>query len=336
MSVSFSKPPRVAMVWRGDAAARRLADPFVGRLSEIAVALAKAGFAPEACLFNEGWAEQVRDQLLRVDAVLVWVNPIAAEQDRSVLDALLVEVANAGVLVSARPDVIAKMGVKAVLYLTRHLGWGSDVDFYPDAMSFAAAFPARVEAGPRVLKRNRGNDGIGVWKVEAIRDRLVVQEAHAGSTAVELSMSRFLSAWGGYADLGGLVDQAFQPRLPEGMTRCYMSGVRLVGFGHHMVRALAQAEAGPGGPRLYSGPDDPRFQRLRSLMETEWTPQMARLLDIESRDLPVIWDADFLLGPRAANGDDTYVLCEINVSSVFPIPAEAPTEIARTLVDRLQ
>jgi hypothetical protein len=37
----------------------------------------------------------------------------------------------------------------------------------------------------------------------------------------------------------------------------------------------------------------------------------------------------FLYGPRDASGRDTYVLYEINVSSVFPFPEEAPAEIAR-------
>jgi hypothetical protein len=49
----------------------------------------------------------------------------------------------------------------------------------------------------------------------------------------------------------------------------------------------------------------------------------------------VIWDADFLFGPRNATGADTYVLCEINASSCFAIPDEAPTAIARTVRDRL-
>ena len=63
---------------------------------------------------------------------------------------------------------------------------------------------------------------------------------------------------------------------------------------------------------------------------------MSQLLAIETSDLPVIWDADFLLGPKTAVGQDTYVLCEINVSSVFPIPDEAPEAIADTLMDRLE
>jgi hypothetical protein len=64
-------------------------------------------------------------------------------------------------------------------------------------------------------------------------------------------------------------------------------------------------------------------------MESEWTPQMMQLLDIDAGSLPIIWDADFLYGPRDRSGEDTYVLCEINVSSVFPFPEAAPREIAR-------
>jgi hypothetical protein len=60
------------------------------------------------------------------------------------------------------------------------------------------------------------------------------------------------------------------------------------------------------------------------------------MLGIASRDLPMIWDADFMLGPRGTDGTDSYVLGEINVSSVFPIPEEAPAEIARCVADRLR
>jgi hypothetical protein len=71
-------------------------------------------------------------------------------------------------------------------------------------------------------------------------------------------------------------------------------------------------------------------------MEDEWTPQLASLLDIRWRDLSMIWDADFMRGPPGPDGTDSYVLGEINVSSVFPIPDEAPAEIARRVADRLR
>ena len=70
-------------------------------------------------------------------------------------------------------------------------------------------------------------------------------------------------------------------------------------------------------------------------MEDEWTPQLTSLLDIPRRELPMIWDADFMLGPAGDDGIDSYVPGEINVSSVFPIPDEAPAEIARRVADRL-
>lgn len=83
------------------------------------------------------------------------------------------------------------------------------------------------------------------------------------------------------------------------------------------------------------GPDAAQFQTLRRLMEDEWIPQLMATLAIDEASLPVIWDADFLYGPRDADGADTYVLCEINASSCFAIPDEAPAAIARTVSDRI-
>jgi len=330
------KSPRVAVLWRGDADARRTVDPATTRLAPIFTALAEAGFAAEPCVYDESLAAEARAQLLACDAALVWVNPIAAGSRRDELNALLDEVAAAGVFVSARPAVVAAMGVKSVLHRTRHLSWGSDVRLYATEGGFRAGFPSSLaEAGPRVLKQDRGNDGIGVWKVTAAGDQVEVREAHADGASRLTSLDAFMAERVGDLGVGPLVDQAYQPRLPEGMIRCYMAGGRLAGFGHHLVRALAPADAGPGGPRLYSGPADPRFQRLRALMEEQWTPGLVQTLGLPPDDLPVIWDADFLLGPHDAAGQDTYVLCEINVSSVFPMPEEGPAALARTLRDRL-
>jgi hypothetical protein len=51
------------------------------------------------------------------------------------------------------------------------------------------------------------------------------------------------------------------------------------------------------------------------------------LLGIQAGSLPIIWDADVLYGPRDA---------AINVSSVFPFPEQAPSEIARIAITRSQ
>ncbi len=116
-----------------------------------------------------------------------------------------------------------------------------------------------------------------------------------------------------------------------------MAGDRCAGFGHQKVRALVESAAAraEASSRTYCANTDPRFQRLRRLMEDVWVPDMMRRLEIAPRDLPAIWDADFMLGARDADGADTYVLGEINVSSVFPIPDEAPAEIAAWVKARL-
>jgi len=330
---------RVAVVWRGDRQARDEARAETSRLKAIFAALDACGIAAEPCVWSEELTDEVRAQLPGVDGALVWVDPISTADGarRGELDELLREVAARGVFVSAHPDVAGKMGVKAVLWRTRELGWGSDTHFYETPQAFAAAFPDRLAGGARVLKQNRGNGGIGVWKVEqAEAGEVRVQEAKGGSEARALPLAGFIAERAAeFAAGGGLVDQAFQPRHLEGMVRCYMSGDRVAGFGHQLVRALAAPQDGPAGPRLYSGPADPRFQRLKALMERDWTPGLARLLAIDPDALPVIWDADFLLGPKTAQGDDSYVLCEINVSSVFPIPDEAPEALAETTLRRL-
>ena len=63
---------------------------------------------------------------------------------------------------------------------------------------------------------------------------------------------------------------------------------------------------------------------------------MKELLDLDTHSLPVLWDADFLFGPKDANGGDTYVLCEINISAVWPYPTQASRQIAEATVARIR
>jgi hypothetical protein len=342
---------RVAVVWRGDREARASATSQNNRYHRIFEELAAMGIDAEPAVFDEEFADEVRDQLLTADGVLVWVNPLHEGKTRAVLDSLLREVAARGPWVSAHPDVILKMGVKEVLHRTKHLGWGTDAHLYRSPQAFREAFPEQLRtAGPRVLKQNRGNAGQGVWKVEQI-DPLAggaaavrVLHAQSGSVPEELALADFVARCEAYfAHDGCIVDQPFQPRLPDGMIRCYMGVDKVVGFGHQLIKALIapppegpDSQAAQPGPRIMHPASAEPFQALRCRMETEWTPQMMAVLGIDAASLPIIWDADFLFGPRTASGEDTYVLCEINVSSVFAIPDQAPAAIARLVASRLR
>jgi hypothetical protein len=337
-------PFRLAVLWAGDRAARSGATPSNNRYKQIFDELASLGIQADPAVYADDMVSEVRDQLLRVDGVLVWVNPIFDGGNRAILDAMLRDVAAKGIWVSAHPDVILKMGTKEVLHKTRHLGWGTDTQLYRTAQEFRDAFPPTLRSsGPRVLKQNRGNAGQGVWKVElhpASLDRVRVLQATRGSLPEEVLLADFMSRCEAYFDSDGcIVDQPFQPRLADGMIRCYMGADRVVGFGHQLIKALVTPPAdGPlpePGPRIMHDATAPPFQALRSKMETEWVPQMMKVLDMGPASLPIIWDADFLYGPRTASGEDSYVLCEINVSCVFAIPDNAPADIARLSFERL-
>ena len=342
MSDPSSRLGRIAILWRGDQAERRSATPETSRLKAIFAALADVGVAAEPVVYEDDVIDAVRAQLTTLDGVLVWVNPLHDGRNRVKLDALLQDVAARGVWVSAHPDVILKMGTKEVLHRTRTMSWGCDTALYRTAEGMCAQLPARLGDGPRVIKRNRGNGGQGVWKVEALvsdRNQPMVRVLDATKEASEeMALIEFLERCGEYFDDGSVIDQPFQARLTEGVMRCYMVGDRCAGFGHQKVKALVDAPAAraEAGPRRYSSNADPRFQHLRRLMEGEWTPQLTSLLDIPQRDLPMIWDADFMLGPRHSDGTDSYVLGEINVSSVFPFPDQTPGEIARRVAGRLR
>jgi hypothetical protein len=342
---------KIALLWRGDRQARSEATPHNNRFSDVFAALAALGIDAEPAVFADDMVEEVRAQLLRLDGVLVWVNPIAEGRDRVVLDAVLRDVGSRGVWVSAHPDVILKMGVKEILHRTKHLGWGTDTHLYRTADGFNDEFPRRLRsAGPRVLKQNRGNAGQGVWKVELVSSAshaapmVRVLEARRGSIPEDRALTDFMRRCEVYFTADGcIVDQPFQPRLPDGMIRCYMGADKVIGFGHQLIKALIspppegpQSEAAQPGPRIMHPASAPVFQALRSRMETDWTPRMMRLLDIDAGSLPILWDADFLYGPRTAAGEDTYVLCEINVSCVAPYPDQAPAKIARLTLDRLK
>jgi len=336
-SVQLSGLGRVGILWRGDEHMSRSATPETSRFKAIFAALSDAGITAVPIVYEDDRAELVRTELNTLNGVLVWVNPIHEGRDRNKLNDLLREVADRGVWVSAHPDVILKMGTKEVLHRTREMSWGSDTALYRTLDEMKAQFPNRLATGARVIKRNRGNGGEGVSKVEASDNgKLRVLDATMDA-AVEITLDRFLARCAGYFEDGCVVDQPFQPRLREGVVRCYMAGERCAGFGYQKVRALldSPADRAEAGGRVYTNKSEPRFQRLRHLMENEWTPQMTSLLDVPSHDFPVIWDADFMLGPSDGGGTDSYVLGEINVSSVFPIPADAPQAIARLVANRL-
>jgi hypothetical protein len=319
----------------------------------------KLNVAAENVVYADDAVEEVRSQLLGLDGVLVWVNPIQDGADRGQLDGLLREVSAKGVRVSAHPNVIARMGTKEVLFRTRSLGWGTESDLYHSAEELAERFPSRLARDRRlVIKQARGNGGNGVWRVDLVEtisrgqatpgltapvEVMHAQTRDALAPVEEMTLGDFLERISEYfAWSGSVVVQPYLMRLAEGMIRCYFVQDKVVGFCHQWPRGLldASAEHQLGGAPGQRGPmedaDVPAYQSLRSSAETQWVPGMQRLVGINTADLPVIWDADFLLGPKDGAGADSYVLCEINISAVWPYPTQASQQMATAAVAAIE
>jgi len=336
------------LLYPGDRAMRERSDPAESRFAPLFEAFARAGTPAMPAIYHDDFADEVEAQLRGCRLVLVWCNPVEQGRRRDRLDVLLRRVADAGVVVSAHPDTILKLGTKDVLFETRDLPFGSDVRRVESLVQLEAELPARLQSGARVLKQHRGHSGIGVWRVERADGaspggRLRVRHAQRGSEEELLEMGQLLARLAPYfeaANGGHMIDQPWQPRLAEGMVRAYLVQDRVAGFGHQAVNALypgvAGAPAPQPGPRLYHGPELAQFQDLKRHLETEWVEMLRARAGLARDRLPFLWDCDFMFGERAAGAAERYVLCEINVSSVAPFPPSAIAPLVSAVHARLQ
>jgi hypothetical protein len=333
-------PFRLGLMWRGDPADRTRPINHASRLVPLMTALRAERIEPLPVVYFDEEVDVARRQLEAVDGVMVWINPLADGRDRTQVDALLREVSAKGVWVSTHPDVILAMGTKEVVYRTRQLGWGSDTDLYKTFEEFARRFPSKLGAeAARVLKPLRGNDGQGVLKVEQVSAGQVRVQAASDDGMEILSLTAFIDRVR-ERFVGGLVDQIFQPNVEAGMVRCYMSLDRVVGFAEQSPRRRNSSEGTPAfgmnSAKTMHGADAVAFEELRDRMEQDWVPGLRRILGLERSALPALWDADFLQRPMPRTTDEpSFVLCEINVSSVSPFPDVAAPAIAATVLHLL-
>lgn len=336
--MNASPAPKVALLYPGGRAARDRADPAASRFGALFEAFAAAGVNAEPAVYHDDFADEVGDQLRSVQVVLVWCNPIEDGRRRDRLDALLREVAQAGVIVSAHPDAILRLGTKDVLFETRDLPFGSDAHRIDSLAQLASELPPRLRHGARVLKQHRGHSGIGVWRIEQWGEGvLTVQHAQRGSPPQRMTMATLQATLAPYfepAAGGHMIDQAWQPRLTEGMVRAYLVEDRVTGFGHQAVNAL-HPDAPLPGPRQYHGPELAGFQSLRQQLESSWVRLLCERIGLPRERLPLLWDCDFMHGEPMAEGAQRFVLCEINVSSVSPFPPSSMAPLVAATIRRL-
>jgi len=294
------------------------------KYKKLAVHFIEKGFAVDSILYHNSISDQLEKELLKYNAILVWVNPIEQGSDRKILDSLLMKLSDQGCFVSAHPDTILKIGTKELLYKVRKTEFGGDTKLYDSFKDFTERFLlAKDLTGIRILKQYRGNGGDGVFKIDTTNiknNNIKVTHAKSGSEEKLMTIDDFFSSFENYFNNNSiLIDQQWNPNIINGMVRCYLSGSKVSGFGYQEINALYPSKK--PGQRFYFSEDCGLFRDLRHIMESSWVLQLQEITGIVNDRLPVIWDADFFINKiNTETTSDKYSLCEINVSSVSPFP----------------
>ena len=206
-------------------------------------------------IYRDEIADEVRAELLTVDGVLVWIDPIGRGEDRTRFDQILLDLSSAGVWVSAHPDTIALIGTKDVLYTHQVARLGKRRPSLRNthrAAGSVARSPRRGSAGGEATARatqasESGRSRCPPTPLDRSREphrSSCTERNTATPTSTRWSWPRSSTICAPYFANGGVViDQAFQPRVTEGLVRVYLvidTGGRILpterGHTHHRRR----------------------------------------------------------------------------------------------------
>lgn len=309
---------------------KKLADHFLER-----------DFTVHSELYHDSIYDELEKTLQQYAAILVWVNPIEQGNNRKLLDDLLIKLSKDR-YVSAHPDTILKIGTKEVLFKIKDKEFGDNTLLYDSFENFKKNFFDHDEI--RILKQYRGNGGNGVFKIDAsekTNNKIVITHATKGDEEIQMTTDEFYSSFKKYFDGDGmLIDQPWNPNIINGMVRCYLSGIKVAGFGYQEINALYPISNGvykKPSQRFYYSENCALFNDLKNVMENKWIAEIQEMNKVKTEMLPVIWDADFFI--NKINTDypsEKYSLCEINASCVSPFPESAIPYIVNEVEKRIR
>uniref|UniRef100_A0A7S2X9Z1 DUF6815 domain-containing protein n=1 Tax=Lotharella oceanica TaxID=641309 RepID=A0A7S2X9Z1_9EUKA len=252
---------------------------------------------------------------------------------QSKLDGLLNDMVKEGKKGMSSAESMQKMGAKDALVKIKDLECGlSCTAAYYDMKSLTENFPKTMASGDiRVLKQNRGSQGEGIWvcKLAPGEEKKIADGKCPEDTLLDLqeaydnhkeqqTIGDFMKYCKKYLDgeNGQLVDQKFLPRIVEGEVRVFMIGDKPVELIHKKpAEGGISATLSSGAKYVKYAPDDAKFTLLMSKFKAD-LPKLMEALDLKGQPLPLVWTADFILGPKTADGQDTFFVGEFNCSCV--------------------
>lgn len=295
----------------------------------IVKSLEKRGWTAEVIFYTHEKKDEILQHVSETaDAYLSRINPGNLTNEANYFDMLRKLYVN-GVKGMPHPDVMIRFGAKDALVKLRDTDLVPEDTFaYYDIDTFKNSFPKTLLHGERVLKQNRGSTGEGIWRVQLVDELSDVSDVEAVPLTAKVKcteakdnhveyheLGNFLTFCEQYikGDNGMLVDMPFLPRIKEGEIRLFMLHQTPVNVVHKKPASQEDAFSATlfsGAQYRYDQPSD--WQDLIDLF-------LANLPKINNKlgelDLPLIWTADFILDTDE-NGNDTYILGEMNCSCV--------------------
>ncbi|AKE40678.1 Uncharacterised protein [Corynebacterium kutscheri] len=295
-------------------------------------AIKDTGWHAEVVYYRPEWSDALFDYVsAHFDAYISRVNPGNIPGGERGYFELLTKLSEAGLVGMSTPAEMMAYGAKdALVKLNDTQLVPADTAAYYDVELFHNTFPTSLSYGERVLKQNRGSTGEGIWRVQLadkeyaasiipgtalpLDTKLKCTEAVDNHTEIR-ELGEFMDFCDQYiiGDNGMLVDMRFMPRIVEGE-------IRILLVGPHPVFVVHKKPAAGGdnfSATLFSGAqytyDQPEAWSELVDMFAHARPVIAEKLGGDN--IPLIWTADFMLAD-GENGEDTYVLGEINCSCV--------------------
>lgn len=292
-------------------------------------AIRSKGWDCDIIFFRNEWQDELIEHCRdRYDGYISRINPGNLPNGETKYFETLRVLHYLGLVGMSRPEAMVNFGAKdALVKLANTSLVPNDTYAYYSVDDFKTKFPESLSYGERVLKQNRGSAGQGIWRVtiaddieykagDAIPLNTKLKCTEAFDNHVEYrTLADFMKLCEKYivGENGMLVDMRFMPRIKEGEIRILMVGDEPIFVVHKKPVESEDAFSATlfsGAQYTYDNPD--KWPELMDMFRSS-LPMISKKLG--GFDIPLIWTADFMLD-YDADGNDTYVLGEINCSCV--------------------
>jgi len=259
----------------------------------------------------------------------------------------LKKLSDEGVEIHTHPDVMINLDFKDILAKLKGTPLGDDDTYFYDSFEdLKKKFPADLEKyGKRVLKTNYGSTGEGVYLVSKAEDgKIDVVEAVNNSKLTYNTLDAFLEVLKPtYEDRDenavyfkgkvGFVGCRFLSRISEGEIRVLLVNDKAVSVVHKKPQeGEFSATLFSGAKYKYESPDEPKWKEVIALTMNGVQENIKAYLG--GFDYPLLWTMDYILD-YDENGNDKYVLSEINCSCVgITTELQYTKDVAKVFSDR--